>query len=530
MNYIKSEKSSSDRLIQELFQESQQLISDGDGNGACQILFLCAGLHKRLGNYEASLDCIQRAWELADSHNMPEVVEWAAWGSCALHILLGEPDQAINSLTRLRSQLSNKGDWVLANLVELFATELTDRAKGNKTIEIPLDWLLQWGEMPVSTNGTSPDHILSKNRALQSLRKTFSSLVGVPWCAILVKLKNVASGPVRPTGNNNGFQAEDSPNSFIDISIPTSPIHQTGEQSPHPDEVSLPPDRETSTLTQPSSTSSSLSIPVGHSTEVMPARVGDGRTLLTVYCLGQFRVSLNDQWISSWPSGKGKSILKFMVVNYPRPISKEVLMDTFWREADPVAARNSLYVAISGLRQAFKAVLPEFNPILFEEDHYCLNPEMSMWLDVEEFLQLYNTGQEFEQSGRLVETIQAYESAANLYQGDFLADDLYEEWPVPPRERLRITYLDTLDRLSRIYFNQGQYLACINLCFQILERDNCREDAHRRLMRCYSRQGQHRLALGQYQACVEALRSELDVDPEPVTVQLAERIRRRESV
>ena len=205
-------------------------------------------------------------------------------------------------------------------------------------------------------------------------------------------------------------------------------------------------------------------------------------------------------------------------------------MDKFWRDADPVAARNNLYVAIYGLRQAFKALLPDFNPILFEEDRYFLNAEMSVWLDVEEFLQLYQTGQELEQSGKLVETIQAYESAASLYNGDFLADDLYEEWPVVTRERLRITYLDMLDRLSRIDFNQGQYLACVNLCHLILERDNCREDTHRRLMRCYSRQGQIHLALSQYQVCVAALRSELDVDPEPATKQLGERIRRHDNV
>jgi DNA-binding SARP family transcriptional activator len=49
-------------------------------------------------------------------------------------------------------------------------------------------------------------------------------------------------------------------------------------------------------------------------------------------------------------------------------------------------------------------------------------------------------------------------------------------------------------------------------------------------MRCFSRQGQSRLALRQYQICVDALRQELDIDPEPATTQLAERIRRREAV
>jgi two-component SAPR family response regulator len=196
--------------------------------------------------------------------------------------------------------------------------------------------------------------------------------------------------------------------------------------------------------------------------EKLRSRAEASKIVLAVYCLGQFRVSLENQWISSWPSGKGKAILKFMVVNYPQPASKDVLMDTLWRDADPVSARNSLYVAIYGLRQAFKAVLPDYNPVLFEDNHYYLNPAMSVWMDVEEFLRLYQNGQELEQSGQLVETIRAYQVSHSLY--GFLADDLYEG----NSSRERAHHLPgTLDRLCRIYFNQGQYLSCINLCHLI---------------------------------------------------------------
>ena len=62
------------------------------------------------------------------------------------------------------------------------------------------------------------------------------------------------------------------------------------------------------------------------------------------------------------------------------------------------------------------------------------------------------------------------------------------------------------------------------------ERDPCREDAHRRLMRCYSRQGQPHLALVQYRASVRALAAELGVGPDPATAELHERIRRHEAV
>ena len=98
------------------------------------------------------------------------------------------------------------------------------------------------------------------------------------------------------------------------------------------------------------------------------------------------------------------------------------------------------------------------------------------------------------------------------------------------RERLRVVYLDTLDRLSHLYFTQGRYGSCATLCQVIVQRDPCREDAHRRLMRCFSRQGQTHLALRQYQVCADALRAELAVDPDPSTVALRDQIRSHQPV
>jgi DNA-binding SARP family transcriptional activator len=186
-------------------------------------------------------------------------------------------------------------------------------------------------------------------------------------------------------------------------------------------------------------------------------------------------------------------------------------------------------VALHGLRQALKTVT-DMSIILFEEGAYCINPELHVWVDVDEFDRHVQAGRRLEAKEQLARAAAEYEAAIELYQGDFLAGDPYEEWPVLPRERLRVAYLDVLDRLSQIYFNRDQYPNCIALCQLALTRDACREDIHCLLMRCYSRQGQRRLVLRQYQACVEALRTELDVAPAPTTTQLYERIRRRERV
>lgn len=250
---------------------------------------------------------------------------------------------------------------------------------------------------------------------------------------------------------------------------------------------------------------------------------------LTAYLLGTFRVTLNDCPVESWPSGRGRSIFKYLLTHRERPVPRDVLMDLFWPDASPESARNNLNVALHGLRQAFRS-LDEIQVVIFEDGAYRLNYDLCVWLDVDEFERRFQTGRRLEASGQLASAAAEYEIVIGLYQDDFLVDDPYEEWPVLTRERLRVTYLEALDRLSQMYYSQGQYAACANLCQLILARDNCREDAHCRLMRCYSRQGQQPLALRQYQMCVEALRSELDVEPSPTTIELCERIRRHEPV
>jgi DNA-binding SARP family transcriptional activator len=257
-----------------------------------------------------------------------------------------------------------------------------------------------------------------------------------------------------------------------------------------------------------------------------PMAAPDQAPTLTAHLLGTFRVSVNDQPAGNWPSGRGKALFKYLLIHHDQPVLREVLMDVFWPDANPEAVRNRLNVALYGLRQELRC-LTDRPVVIFEDGAYRLAPDWCLWLDVDEFSRFVEKGGRLESAGLIARAAAEYESAISLYQGDLLADDPYDDWPVLAREHLRVAYLDTLDRLSRIYFDQGQYTACQVLCQLILARDSCREDAHRQLMCCYSRQGQPNLALRQYQTCVEALRHELDVEPATATRQLADRIRRR---
>ncbi|HSR30958.1 MAG TPA: BTAD domain-containing putative transcriptional regulator [Anaerolineae bacterium] len=250
-----------------------------------------------------------------------------------------------------------------------------------------------------------------------------------------------------------------------------------------------------------------------------------GPPSLVIYSLGLFRVYNNLHLIGKWPGLKCKSIFKYMIFHRKNPIHREVLMDLFWPEAGPEAASRNLYQAVYSLRQALKAGGDAFPYILCEDSCYSLNPEIDLWVDSEAFLAGYHNGQQLEQAGHRQEAIREYELAESLYEGEFLAEDRYEDWPVIERENLKHTHLDLLDRLSQFYFEQGHFNMCIEFCQKILAEDNCREDIHRRLMRCFMNRDQVHLAMRQYHLCAETMKRELDVPPMLATIELYRQIR-----
>lgn len=249
------------------------------------------------------------------------------------------------------------------------------------------------------------------------------------------------------------------------------------------------------------------------------------RPTLVVYVLGEFRLYQDDQPVQEWPSGKGKAIFKYLLLHRQRPVAKEVLMDTFWPDSSADAARNNLNVAIYGLRKALRDGYGDFSHIVFQDNAYRLNPEMTIWVDAEAFTAQVAQGDRARQVGDWQTAVSAYHAAEALYHGEFLSEDRYETWASLEREHLSIQYSQLLQHLSQHHLVQQAYSQSIAAAHKLLAVDPCHEQAHRWLMTCYSQQGQRNLALRQYHSCVAALQQELEVDPDPETSQLYEQIR-----
>jgi len=246
---------------------------------------------------------------------------------------------------------------------------------------------------------------------------------------------------------------------------------------------------------------------------------------IEAFFFGEFRTSIAGRPIRHWPSRKGKSILAFLLYNDSKPIFREALLEMFWPKVFSESSRNCLNVTIHHIRQKIQVTGIQKDVILFSNDCYLINPELRISLDVKRFLNHWNRSRFLQTDNRPGPAVNELELAASIYRGDFIQDETSEEWVLPQREKLREIYLQVLESLSRIYSLNGKPKTAIEICTAILEKDDCREKVHRRLMLCYHRVGNRDQALRQFKKCSTILKRELEAKPSSKTLELYKKIK-----
>ncbi|NTU81274.1 MAG: hypothetical protein HGA45_18150 [Chloroflexales bacterium] len=261
------------------------------------------------------------------------------------------------------------------------------------------------------------------------------------------------------------------------------------------------------------------------------APTADSAPDLRAYCLGRFEVWVGHTLVTQWAGSKSKTLLKLLLTAYPAMVPAASLMSALWDGVDEELARQRLHTAISDLRRALKAAWPEVGGLIVSQNgSYGFDPRATIWIDTIEFGRAQRAGLHYAQLGRYAEAQATFREAVALYRGELLAEDLYEDWPIEQRERLKSEYLTLLTRLGQWACDAGDYEACLSWGRLTLECDPCREDTHRLLMRSYSRLGQRAMALRQYRQCVDALRRELDALPEPESEELYRRLQKGQEI
>ena len=246
------------------------------------------------------------------------------------------------------------------------------------------------------------------------------------------------------------------------------------------------------------------------------------RGALQARFFGHFEMFFNGEAVTLRRNGKALAILKYLLAHRTRSVSQDHLMGWLWPESNLKKARWSLNSAIHVLRKLLSSYPSpaSVNYILLEEGYYRLCPTVRVETDVDEFDVCYQRGRRLEDAHRRQEAAAEYEKAIELYRGDYLVEDLYEDWTMVERERLISAYVDMLDRLAVHYRESGQPQEAIRACYRLLEKDRCHEDSYRMLMRCYVSLGLRNMALRQYRLCEETLLREYGTAPSSETRSL----------
>ncbi|HEY1348638.1 MAG TPA: BTAD domain-containing putative transcriptional regulator [Ktedonobacteraceae bacterium] len=242
---------------------------------------------------------------------------------------------------------------------------------------------------------------------------------------------------------------------------------------------------------------------------------------ITIRAFGEPAVLLADRPIKGWRMARAMELF-FFLLDAGSPESKERIITALWPEFD------------ENVNQTFHSTLHQLRKLLgdacfvFHTNGYSLHLAAhygeNVWYDVQEFRRHRREADQALVDKDDATAKKALLAMVGLYQGDF-ARPFSHDWCIFRRDELCTIYLEAQRQLAQVAWRAQAYDESIYHWRHILEKDNCREEAHYHIMLCYLRQARRSAALRHYHICKEILREELGIDPGPAIENLYRRLK-----
>lgn len=264
-----------------------------------------------------------------------------------------------------------------------------------------------------------------------------------------------------------------------------------------------------------------------------PAQSGveDAQPLVRVHLLGQFRVERKgeNEWQTvanrTWQRRRARALLGCLLSQTGRRMGREQAMEALWPDLDIETAANRLNGAVHELRQILEPEIerPAASKLLrLERDILILADSSRIWVDAEVFESLLNRVNSTKDPEQMEQML---EEAWELYEGDYLLEELYSEWAAARRESLRRGWMGLLLRLAELRAQRGALPSAIEPLDRLLTADPTHETAVRRLMVFLTQLDRRGEAIRAYKHLEKILKRDYESDPLPETVELYKALR-----
>ena len=241
-------------------------------------------------------------------------------------------------------------------------------------------------------------------------------------------------------------------------------------------------------------------------------------TELRIELLGGFRVVVEGCLVddAAWRRKKPAAVVKMLALAPGHRLHRDQLIDRLWPELEPAAAGANLRKAVHLARRALEQV---GGADLIASDAECLWLDRSdLWLDVDRFHRAVARA-------RHEGDVAGYREAIQLYAGELLPEDLYEEWAAAPREEARLTYVAALEELVGLLASRGEVDAAIEVSRTLVAADPLSEENAVELVRLLALAGRRADALRVYGRMETTPAEELGAEPGVAAQELYEEVR-----
>lgn len=248
----------------------------------------------------------------------------------------------------------------------------------------------------------------------------------------------------------------------------------------------------------------------------------------TVRLFGGFEVRTPDGPVSdkAWVKRKSRLLFAMLASRPGKDVPREQLIEYLWPEMDEQRGLNNFYVAWSAMKHALS---PEIGrdgrcPYVEHVRGVCRLVTDAVRCDLSDFEGLLVVVRKARSAGDTDAELAALHDVADIYRGELLPGDVYDDWFAPLRERCRHDFEDAMLRAAEIFEGRDEPQEALGLLRRALAHDPWREDLYQAALRLQITAGQRSAAIETYMLCRTRLVEDLGIDPSSETTRLYQHV------